>query len=259
MIRVIFCVATSVFLYLLQIRQLEAETLTIATGDGRPYIFFEQGQIQDERPGFSIEILMAVAKVLGWKLNFEVMPFSRQLIANRAGQVDGHIATFKSDAPDLIFPAEPIGVASNCFFALRGSAFRFPSRVPMDKFKIGVTNGFTYGLIDQYIEENAAKNIVSLSGEDKDVLLRLIDMLLERRIDTFIDADPVVRFHLKERQISELENVGCTTTFDAFIAFSPNKPESKERVKKFDKAVSLLRSSGELQQILDRYGAKDWR
>lgn len=237
----------------------KAEFLTIATGDGRPYIFVDNDNVSAALPGFSIEILQSVAKIQGWKLKFEVMPFSRQVIATRTGQVDGMIAVFKSDAPDLLFPSQPIGLASNCFFALEKSSFRFPDRTSLDDYKIGVTNGFTYGLIDQYIAENAGRNIVSLSGEDRDVVTRLISMLLEDRIDTFIEAEAVVNYHLKEKNIRNVKNAGCTQTFAAYVAFSPSKSASKSRIDTFDRGVIVLRKSGKLQKILDKYGAKDWR
>ncbi len=237
----------------------EADVLSIPTGDGRPYIFVENNQIEFERPGFSIEILQSVARLQGWKLKFEVMPFSRQVIATRKGQVDGMIAIFKTDAPDLLFPNQPIGQASNCFFALDKSDFRFPDRTSLDDYKIGVTNGFTYGLVDQYIAENIGKNIISLSGDDKDVLTRLINMLQENRIDTFIEAETVVNYHLQEKGIKNIKNVGCTRTLKAFIAFSPSLQNSKKRITAFDQTVKQLRSSGQLQKILEKYGVKDWR
>lgn len=238
---------------------LHAESLTIGTGDGRPYIFVKRNVIDIEKPGFSIEIVNAISDKLDWGVQYAVMPFSRQVVSTQKGETDALMAVFKSDAPDLVYPDEPIGVASNCFFKREDNDFHFPDRRALDEVRIGVTNGFTYGLIDEFVAENRFNNIVTLSGDDKDVVQRLITMTLEGKIDTFIEAEAVVNYHLQEKHIKDLVNAGCTRTFKAYIAFSPVKPGSVQRAKRFDQAMTELRMSGELAMILAKYGTKDWK
>jgi polar amino acid transport system substrate-binding protein len=238
----------------------DADQLIIATGGGSPYIVVDGQKIREPLPGFSIEIVKAVSEKLDWQIKFEIMPFSRQLAATESGTTDALMAVLKSDAPHFVYPSQQIGIASNCFFKRRGTNFYFPDReVPLDHYRIGVTNGFTYGLIDDYIAENNAKNIMTLSGEDNDVLPRLVKMLTDGRIDTFIEAEAVVNYYLKKHNIHSIVNAGCTSILDAYIGFSPNNPKSTSRADSFDKAVAELRSEGTIAQILAKYNVTEWR
>ena len=46
---------------------------------------------------------------------------------------------------------------------------------------------------------------------------------------------------------------------EIFMAFSPAKDSSKKYSQIFDEGLVELRKSGKLQEILDRYGVKDWK
>ena len=232
------------------------DELVIATGGGSPYIVVEDNHLSAPSPGFSIEIIKAVAEKLDWQVRFEVMPFSRQLAETEHGNTDALMAVFKSDAPHFIYPSQQIGIASNCFFKRVGSDFYFPDRKrSLDRYRIGVTNGFTYGLIDEY----SAENIVTLSGEDEMVVPRLVKMLKDGRIDAFIEAEAVVSHYLKSNNIQGQVKAGCTSTLDAYIGFSPNNPKSVDRARQFDNAVDELRQEGRVAEILSKYNVQDWR
>jgi len=247
------------FCFALVTHPAHSEKITIATGDGRPYIFTDGLEVLPEKPGFSIEIVMAASALLGWDTQFVVLPFSRQVLNTHHGNYDGMMAIFHSDAPHFTFPEQPIGIARNCFYTRKDSSFIFTSEHSLDVIKFAVTNGYTYGEIDAYIEKNRLGNIVTMSGEDKHVAERLIAMLKTKRIDAFIEAEAVIDYHLKEKSIADVVNAGCTPTLDAFIAFSPVLDTSHSRAKAFDRAVTALRHNGDLQRILNRYNVKDWR
>jgi polar amino acid transport system substrate-binding protein len=236
------------------------DSLTIATGGGSPYIVVRDQKLDTSAPGFSIEIVKAAAEKLDWQISFEVMPFSRQMAETESGKTDALIAVLKTDAPHFVYPSQQIGIASNCFFKRAGTSFYFPDRkTSLDNYRIGVTNGFTYGLIDDYIAENSARNIVTLSGEDEKVLPRLIKMLEEERVDVFIEAETVVNHYIQQNNIPNVVNAGCTLILDAYIGFAPNNPKSILRAARFDKAVDELRREGKIADILSKYNVQDWR
>lgn len=236
------------------------DELVIALGGGSPYIIVEGKQIREKNPGISVEIINAVAKKLDWRITYEVMPFSRQLAVTSQGKADALMAILKTDAPDYVFPSEPVGVASNCLFSEKELTFYFPERQEsLDHYRVGVSNGFTYGLMDDYIAENRSKNIIALAGEDDEVIQRLLMLLNEGRIDAFIEAESVVNYHLKKNNLPPLLKVVCTPILEVFLAFSPNRPDSRARVQAFDKALKELRSIGRVATILAKYNVTNWQ
>lgn len=248
---------------LLTSQKLHSESLTIATGDGRPYIFAEGGTIAQQQPGFSIEIVQAAARLLNWDITFSIQPFSRQISGTRAGRYDAAMAMFPGDAPSFVFPKQAIATARNCFYKKSQSPFRYTNTTSLDMISLAVTNGYTYGgethkALDDYIARNGLGNIITIAGQDKNVAERLIAMLKANRIDAFIEAEAVVAYHLQEKRITGIKIAGCTPTLSAFLAFSPEIKNSERRAAEFDRAVESLRSSGELKKILDRYSITDW-
>ena len=236
----------------------EQKRILIGTGDGPPFIRTENGNINNERPGLSIEILQSVAKHNSWKLEFIEMPFARQIVSTRLGEVDAMVAVFKMDAPDLLYPSTPIAVAEHCFFTHKDSDFHFTSLQDLNAIRLGVVNDYHYGVIDDYVAENKRDNILKVSGEDKDSLTKLLTLLDMRRIDAFIEAKSVVEHVTDYLGIEKLRIAGCTSTSPAYIAFSPVSEESQRLIHEFDFAMEQLRKRGQLKQIFKKYGIADW-
>ena len=236
----------------------EQKHILVGTGDGPPFIRTENGSIHNEKPGLSIEILQSIAKHNNWKLEFVEMPFARQIVATRLGEVDAMVAVFKMDAPDLLYPSTPIAVAEHCFFTREDTDFWFTSLQDLDAIKLGVINDYNYGLIDEYVAENKQDNILRVSGQDKDSLTKLLALLHMRRIDAFIEAKSVVEYVTNNLDTETLRIAGCTAISPAYIAFSPASEESEQLAHEFDSAIEQLRTQGELKRLFQKYGITDW-
>ncbi len=237
----------------------ERRRVVIGTGDGRPFIFTENGSVLPTNPGLSIEILQAVANEHNWALTFAEMPFIRQVSATRSGQIDGLVAVFKDDAPDLVYPDEPIAMAQNCFFINAGAPFHYQSTESLNDIILGVTNGYHYGEIDDYVAQNSKKNILKVSGEDKASLSTLLRLLQVNRIDAFIETSRVVEHAIKAQNIKNIKKAGCTAPMYAYVAFTPDLDVSVSLANDIDATVTRLRASGELDAILKKYGVDDWK
>ena len=74
--------------------------------------------------------------------------------------------------------------------------------------------------------------------------------------------DSAVADHLlmKSGLNQSIRKAGCSpNTIDFYVGFSPKNPASAARAETLSKAMLELRSSGQLEQILARYGVKDWK
>ncbi len=88
-----------------------------------------------------------------------------------------------------------------------------------------------------------------------------IKMLLSGRIDAVIATEPVFWYFANRMDIKDQIKVSgvAVKPEKAYIAFSPVIPQSKEYAKILSNGVAKLRKSGELEQILIKYGLEDWK
>jgi len=100
---------------------------------------------------------------------------------------------------------------------------------------------------------------VELIGGDTALEMNL-KKLLVGRIDTTMDAGPVLAYKLMQLKLGDkVELAGSVDPTENFIAFSPVNPKSREYAAILDRGIAEMRASGRLGQILQRYGVKDWK
>ncbi|KAE9625119.1 substrate-binding periplasmic protein [Parasedimentitalea maritima] len=237
---------------------LISEELVFATGDWRPYIFEESGDVVPETPGFSVEIVNKVFEKMGHSITYVSAPFARQIKMAEQGTVDALVGLYQDEAPSLVFPAEPIGTTQNCFFVKSDNSWKYEKIEDLSEIVLGTILGYTYGEIDTFIE-NKPENIFSLSGSETVMMERLVGLLDMGRVDTFVQDKLITEFFLSNFETNEkLENVGCLAKVPFYVGFSPKGQFSKEFAMEFDKILNEMRRSGELDEILAKYSVLDW-
>ena len=236
-----------------------ADQLTFTTGDWRPYIFEKNGTVDPKMPGFSIEIVNRVFAQMGHQVKYETLPFLRQIKAVEKGQFVALAGVFKEEAPQLIFPREPIGISRNCFYTKRDSSWRYSNPPDLSKVVIAVVDGYIYGEIDSYIAADN-DNVIALIGNEGDMMLRLSGLVDIDRAVAFVQDTAVADHYFREKGIgNRYKEAGCLPHFETMVGFSPNDSRTPAFVKSFDAGVAKLRQSGDLQRILDKYGVSDWK
>jgi polar amino acid transport system substrate-binding protein len=98
-----------------------------------------------------------------------------------------------------------------------------------------------------------------VSGDDP--IYQNIMKLLAGRFDTLIAGENVMTYKIKEMGVvGEVINVGVTDiSANLYIAFSPVNKKSEKYAEIFSKGIRNLKKSGELDQLLDRYGLRYWK
>ena len=95
-----------------------------------------------------------------------------------------------------------------------------------------------------------------------------IKKLLKGRIDT-IPEDKAVFVNMAHKMgvLDQIEEAGADPILNKddfeslkiYLAFSPKNPNSKDYAKLLSEGIKEMRSSGELQKILAKYGLNDWK
>ena len=232
-----------------------AATITIRTDPWPPYTD-EPG----DKPGYMAEVAEAIFTAKGHKVDYQVMPWSRAIDAVKKGTYDAVLGTDQDESPDFVFPEKTFGVSQNGFYVKKGSSWKYAGGDSFKEIRVGVIDGYSYfPEIDSYLESYKGKKLFVATGDD--ALPKLLKMLKAGRLDTVVDNMNVMAVTLAENKLED--DIVLAGSVDdlgpLYMAFSPAKESSKEYSKIFDDGLAELRSSGKLQEILAKYGLKDWK
>jgi polar amino acid transport system substrate-binding protein len=236
-----------------------AERLTFTTGDWRPYIFEENGTVDSKTPGFSIEIVNAAFAKLGYEIVYKTAPFLRQIDEVERGIFTALVGVYRAEAPNLVFPQEPIGMTRNCFYTRVGNTWKFKNLKDLPSIRFATVDGYIYGEIDSYIKANDER-VMKLKGNEASMMMRLTKLVETDRVTAFLQDTAVAQYFFETRGLKDrFQRSGCLPFIETMIGFSPKDPRTSALVQEFDIEIAKLRGSGELEKILTKYGISDWK
>lgn len=210
-----------------------------------------------DRPGYMVEIAKAVLEPAGYEIKYEAINWARALVRAREGEYAGVIGAFHGDAPDFIFPDEPLGLSGNGIFVLSESAWQFTVPASLTNIRVGTVRGYDYGVFNIPLRDFA--NVQVLGGND--ALERNINKLLIGRLDAVIEDISVLQYRLDQMGMSGRLKIASKSIAysDAYIAFSPARKDAAYLAEILTTGVRRLRHIQELPKILARYGLQDWK
>ncbi len=240
--------------FLLAPISLFADNITIVADEWCPY----NCDPKSKNPGFMIEIANEAFSTSGHNVVYRTMNWARAISDTRRGTFNAIVGTYKSDAPDFIFPKNELGISQDCFYANKNSSWYYSDINSLRNVTVGVINGYSYGkLLDEYF--TTSKKVSVVSGINP--FERSLIMLADNRIDTFIDSRYVFEYKIAHDRVrkNSFKKVGCVKNRqNVYIAFSPKNKKSAEYSRILSKKIEALRRSGKLQNILSKYGLTDW-
>jgi polar amino acid transport system substrate-binding protein len=220
-----------------------AETITLRGDEWCPYNCVPGS----ERPGYAVDY-----QTLGW---------ARSVADARAGLYAAVIGAIPADAPDFVFPREPIGGSAPGYAVRTGTAFRYEGPSSFAGLVLGAISGYGYdGELGAYVEAHKDDRArVQLASGD-DALAQNLKKLAAGRVDVLVDDANVLRGTIAELGLGDRVVVADEgEPVLIYIAFSPAVPGAEERAATLSEGVARMRASGRLAAILARYGLRDWR
>jgi polar amino acid transport system substrate-binding protein len=214
----------------------------------------------DNNPGFMIEIAEAILKKNGHKIDYILGPRERGVRMVLSGEIDCVVNAKIKDHSFLTFPEEPWGYHAATLFALPESTFKYHDVTQLEKIKLGAIAGMRYdnGPLDDYLKK---KNInVSFSYGD-DAMNKQVKKLMAGRTDVLVSCPLLMRGQLESMKFPEhvFKSVGEVKPFvGMYFACGSTSDKTKNIIKSINKAIPIMRESGELKTILDKYGEVDW-
>jgi polar amino acid transport system substrate-binding protein len=233
----------------------QSKTLSVPTDAWCPYICPDAAE-----PGLMVDITQAIFEPAGYELTYPNVPYTRSLRGTEEGVYDIQLGGFEADNPNLVWNDEPLAVTVSCFFTTTDSDFVYDGVSSLEGRTLGHSQGYVYfPEIDSYIADHADTDKVSGTAGEKPVELNL-RKLLRDRVDVIIGDVNVVRY--TAQQLGDLDNIreaGCDEELPLFAGVSPVRDNAQDLAERFDEGIADLRASGELDEILAKYGLTDWK
>ncbi|MEI6397916.1 MAG: transporter substrate-binding domain-containing protein [Pseudomonadota bacterium] len=232
------------------------KTITVAADTWCPYNCDEQSR----EPGFMIDITREILAASGYTVNYKNQSWASAMTDVASGKIDAVVGAGESEARALVLAAEPLGENNTCYYTRSDDLFKFKVGVPLSTRRVGVISGYLYGdPLDQYISANRANyNLVQLVTGDKP-LLQNIRKLKARRIDTLVENMVVMDFSTRKYKVDGIRLAGCEGPVPLYIAFSPKREDAGHLAELMNQGIRDMRKKGRINEIMARYGLKDWK
>ena len=225
-----------------------AEKITLASVNWEPFTaeYLPYGGIMGE-------IAHKAFTDAGYELEIVFVPWNRAMQRGKTGQFDGLIGIYYTDERDKHFCfSKPLCNADISFFSLKNNPRvtlnEYESLNELDKYSIGVINGFSYGA------EFDNKPFSHL--EISDNMNINVHKLIDHRIDLLVESKENFLYfmHLNHpeltKQIVEIKPVLITNP--AYIAISRQNKNHEEIIEAFNKSLNILIENGEYRKIMNK-------
>jgi polar amino acid transport system substrate-binding protein len=207
-----------------------------------------------DHPGFAVEIAQEALTGAGYRVEYQAAGWARCIEDARGGRINGIIGAIPQDAPDFIFPTQPVGISTDGYAVRRGDDFRFTGARSLEGRVLGMVRSYHYnGEIGDYVARhgNDSSRIEYVSGND--ALAKNLAKLLAGRVDVILDDGNVLHHAIATMGLEGQVRIDDgQNPAPVFIAFSPT-PQGKRLAKLLDQGIAALRARGRLAQIMASY------
>lgn len=237
-------VLVSLFLAVGLTLSAQAKTFKLVSEPYPPFEYQENGK----DVGMDVEILKAAASKAGIELKIDFLPWSRALDQVKSGEADGIFSLLKNAEREgfLIFPATPLYVGKNVFFAAASFTGKVESLADLKGKTVGIVNGNSYG--EQF---DKATGFTKDGVADQDTLIK---KLLAGRNELIVTAEKVGWYSVKQQGGKDVKALPFVVSKENYyIGLSKKSANGKELADKLGKALADLEKSGVLTKIRKKY------
>ena len=252
--------STRIFALVLTLLSSLAHTDTITLVADRWYPY--NGTPQSPKPGYMIEIAKFVFGQAGHTIQYQLMSWDRALRLTREGKKNCVVGSYKSEAPDFVFPNSHQGVDQNIIIKRSDDEWLYAGPQSLKNIRLGAIAGYDYTpSISDYINQHKDNPDRIKITRGRFPLEQNLLALINGELGAVVGSSEVVSAAIEkqhwENDIAIAGKVGDRSKL--YIACSPAIQKSQAYADLLTTGMKHLRKTGELNNILARYGLKDWQ
>jgi polar amino acid transport system substrate-binding protein len=225
-----------------------------------PYGVYSYNDAQGQAAGIDVDVIQAFASELSCQVTFVEMPWTRVLLALKAGELDmTSSASMTPERQDFAHFSIPYRQADVAIYVRRGESDRFALAglrdIPKTSLRLGVVTGYYYGEDFEVLMEDEKFAAMVDPAADYDVNIR---KLLHGRIDGFIvdDAGVMVSAVRSLGVEDQVERHPLSLPGDDLHFMFSRKSVDALRVQGINQAIKRMQDDGRLEEILKKH--LDW-
>ncbi len=231
----------------------QADTIVLMADPWCPYNC-EPGS---DREGFMVDLTRLVLEEAGHSLIYKTVNWSRAIVGARQGLWTGIIGAAPSEAPDFVYPAEPLGQSRSVFVVRAEDPWNYREPSSLDGRVVGTVRDYDYGdLAPEILTHGTVVEMTGLKAVEDN-----FRKLLSGRLDVVVADHAVARSVAQALQADDRvrHEIPPTSPVPLFVAFSPAFQDAPLYARVLEEGVARLRSDGRLDAVLARYGVADWK
>ncbi|NVK26016.1 MAG: ABC transporter substrate-binding protein [Gammaproteobacteria bacterium] len=209
----------------------------------------------NEYRGYISEILDEVVKGVDGHFIHTEYPWSRAIKNVLQGVSIALSAPAKNEAPNLIYPAVPIGIQKMCFFVKKEASWQYTGVNSLKGVVVGIASDTSIEELNSYAKRYPES--FQYQPYHERFIGQNVKKLNKNRIDTFIFTRNSTIYELNKLGIADKYKIaGCVSSAPVYIAFSPAKSMrniSIELSKSFDLRMLQLIHNKKVDEILSKY------
>ena len=226
--------------------KVQAET-TVKIASDSAYAPFEFQNDQKKWVGIDVDIMNEVAKINDWKVEMTYPGFDAALQNLKAGKVDGVIAgmTITDERKETFDFSNPYYTSALTIATAKNSDIKDYSQLKGKA--VGAKNGTA---AQTWLQENQKKYGYTIKTYADGV--HMFAALTSGNIAGAMDEVPVISYAIKQGQ--DLAMNFPSISLSGGYGFAVMKGENKNLIDGFNKALAQMKSNGEYDKILEKYG-----
>lgn len=228
-----------------------AAPLQFVTEPFPPFNFEENGQVA----GPMVEVLQSVCKGAKITCTAHIMPWRRALAMAESGQADGIFSILHGPekARDFVL-SDPVIRTAYSFFAPRRSGWSYATPRSLEGMTIGVYGPSSTSITLTALVDGDSSTKVNVELSNFDALKTLSLGGYGPQSAVFINRDVGLSM-TKSMNLSEISPAGDVKQIAYCFGLSKKSPHTEE-IAAFNRALRQRLASGEVAQILAKYGMK---
>jgi polar amino acid transport system substrate-binding protein len=210
------------------------------------------------REGFGVDLMRGIFKEKNIQIDYRIAPWKRSIFEVERGTADCIIGADPEEAPNLLYPAEPITMEVNAVYHLAGSGLVYQNLDSLLHWRIGLATGYSYGdAFDDFVKKHPNPAMLQYVAGDTPLDVNL-KKLLARRVDIVVESDIVMQATLDKKKLKNKVALLALISEKSglYIGCSPNKKTTQQYLQWWDEGIRAWRLNGKLAAVLDRYGIK---
>ncbi len=209
------------------------------------------------KEGIGVDILRAIYEPLGYKVEYELLPWTRAIESAMTGKIDGIIGASHDDAPALMFPKGAFEKITDDFYVRTDSSIEFKDLSSLKGKKIGIIDGYSYSdEVMKLLETSRKKSgmVQVVSGDD--AIEQNIRKLMAKRIDVMLETRLAADYTIEKMGVGDRVKFigGNVDAGGVYVAFSTVPDDVKNLLSIYEEGLARLESDGSLKKIEAAYG-----